>query len=345
MPHYANLHLDRPAPRVMVATLNRPQRMNALTFSMFDELGRLCSDVGEDDDVQALVLTGAGRAFCAGLDLDDAAILSGMTAMDFMRGQERWANAVAGFRLLPKPVIAAVNGAAAGAGFSLALAADIRLAAPTARFNAAFVKIGLSGGDCGSSWMLPRIVGLGHASEILLTGRFVEATEAARIGLVNRVVSAEDLVTEAVTLAASITANSPLGVRLTKQVVQVNVDAPSLHAALEIENRNQALTARTEDMREALQAFRDRREPHFSGQLCRYEQISYLPGRVRSQSRTVLPPPLASSCPPGLNATQQTRATWPTRTRCCWPLAGRTPAPCRPSRRWPAAARSGLTSI
>jgi enoyl-CoA hydratase/carnithine racemase len=274
MPDYANLHLDRPVPHVMVATLSRPQRMNALTFAMFDELGRLCSDVGEDDEVQALVLTGAGRAFCAGLDLDDAAILSRMTAMDFMRGQERWANALTGFRLLPKPVIAAVNGAAAGAGFSLALAADIRLAAPTARFNAAFVKIGLSGGDCGSSWMLPRIVGLGHASEILLTGRFVEAAEATRIGLVNRMVPAEDLVTEAVTLATSITANSPLGVRLTKQVIQVNVDAPSLPAALEIENRNQALTARTEDMREALQAFRERREPHFSGQLFRDKERS-----------------------------------------------------------------------
>src|SRR5579862_7906053 len=265
MPHYANLHLDRPAPRVMVATLNRPQRMNALTFSMFDELGRLCSDVGEDDDVQALVLTGAGRAFCAGLDLDDAAILSGMTAMDFMRGQERWANAVAGFRLLPKPVIAAVNGAAAGAGFSLALAADIRLAAPTARFNAAFVKIGLSGGDCGSSWMLPRIVGLGHAYEILLTGRLIDADEAARIGLVNRVVPAPDLLTAALDLAELIAANSPFGVRLTKQMVQVNVDAPSLEAAAELENRNQALAAGTKDMAEAFLAFREKRAPTFTG--------------------------------------------------------------------------------
>jgi enoyl-CoA hydratase len=167
--------------------------------------------------------------------------------------------------LLPKPVIAAVNGAAAGAGFSLALAADIRLAAPAARFNAAFVKIGLTGGDCGSSWMLPRIVGLGHASDILLTGRFVDADEAARIGLVNRVVPAQDLRQEAIALATSITDNSPLGVRLTKQVVQMNVDAPSLHAALEVENRNQALASRTEDMNEALQAFVERRKPSFSG--------------------------------------------------------------------------------
>jgi enoyl-CoA hydratase/carnithine racemase len=265
MPGYENLLIERAARGVMIATLNRPQQMNALTLSMFGELQRLCDEVADDDQVQALVMTGAGRGFCAGLDLADAARLPAMSVADFLRGQETWANAIAGFRLLPKPVIAAVNGAAAGAGFSLALAADIRLAAPAARFNAAFVKIGLSGGDCGSSWMLPRIVGLGHASDILLTGRFVESDEAARIGLVNRVVPAEQLRQEAVALATSITANSPLGVRLTKQVIQVNVDAPSLQAALEIENRNQALTSRTEDMAEALQAFLERRTPTFSG--------------------------------------------------------------------------------
>jgi enoyl-CoA hydratase len=265
MPDYENLRLERAAGGVMIATLNRPRQMNALTFAMFDELRRLCDDVADDDEVQALVMTGAGRGFCAGLDLADAARLPAMTAASFLRGQETWAHAIAGFRLLPKPVIAAVNGAAAGAGFSLALAADIRLAVPAARFNAAFVKIGLTGGDCGSSWMLPRIVGLGHASDILLTGRFVDADEAARIGLVNRVVPAENLRQEAVALATSITANSPLGVRLTKQVIQVNVDAPSLQAALEIENRNQALASRTDDMTEALQAFLERRSPTFSG--------------------------------------------------------------------------------
>jgi enoyl-CoA hydratase len=265
MPDYENLHLERPARGVMIATLNRPQQMNALTLAMFDELRRLCDDVANDDEVQALVMTGAGRGFCAGLDLTDAATLPAMTVTNFLRRQETWANAIAGFRLLPKPVIAAVNGAAAGAGFSLALAADIRLAAPAARFNAAFVKIGLTGGDCGSSWMLPRIVGLGHASDILLTGRFVNADEAARIGLVNRVIPAENLRQEAVALATSITTNSPLGVRLTKQVIQVNIDAPSLPAALEIENRNQAITSHTEDMTEALQAFVEQRTPTFTG--------------------------------------------------------------------------------
>jgi enoyl-CoA hydratase len=259
------LRIDQPVPGVLVATLHRPQRLNALTFGMFHQLRRLCDDAADDAAVRTVVLTGAGRGFCAGLDLEDAARLPGMTVTEFLEGQEGWANAITAFRRLPKPVIAAVNGAAAGAGFSLALAADIRIASPAARFNAAFVKIGLTGGDCGSSWMLPRIVGLGRAYEILLTGRFVDAEEAADIGLINRVVGADELLSEAVKLAETITANSPLGVRLTKQVVQTNVDAPSLEAAVEVENRNQALASRSNDMAEALQAFLEKRPASFTG--------------------------------------------------------------------------------
>jgi len=265
MATYETLLVDRPRAGIVVATLNRPDRLNALTFGMFDELARLAADTGADDRVRVLVLTGAGRGFCAGLDLADAATLPDMTAARFLEGQESWSRAVTSFRRLPKPVIAAVNGPAAGAGFSLALAADIRIAAPAARFNAAFIRIGLTGGDCGSSWMLPRIVGLGRAYEILLTGRLVEADEAERIGLVNRVVPAEDLLTCALEMAELIAANSPLGVRLTKQMVQVNVDAPSLDAAVELENRNQTLAAGTQDMVEAFTAFREKRPPAFTG--------------------------------------------------------------------------------
>jgi enoyl-CoA hydratase/carnithine racemase len=259
------VQIDRPVAGVVVATLNRPQRMNALTFGMFGQLQTFCDDVAADDTVRAVILTGAGRGFSAGLDLDDAGTLPGMSAAQFLQRQEGWANAITSFRRLPKPVIAAVNGAASGAGFSLALAADIRLATPAARFNAAFVKIGLTGGDCGSSWMLPRIVGLGHAYEILLTGRLVESDEAARIGLVNRIVAPDDLLREAITLAETINANSPLGVRLTKQVIQINIDAPSLEAAVEMENRNQTLASRSPDMTEALTAFREKRPPSFAG--------------------------------------------------------------------------------
>jgi enoyl-CoA hydratase len=262
---YTTLDVERPVDGVAVATLNRPDKLNAITFRMFEEWRELCEEIAADDTVRALVVTGAGRAFCAGLDLADAATLREMTVPEMMRGQESWADATAGFHRLAKPVIAAVNGAAAGAGFSLALAADIRLAAPGARFNAAFVRIGLSGGDCGSSYFLPRVVGAGRAAEILLTGRFVAAQEAAEIGLVNRVVDADALVQQAVELAQQIAANTPFGVMLTKRVLQQNIDAPSLTAALEVENRNQVLTTRTEDMAEALDAFLGKRAPRYLG--------------------------------------------------------------------------------
>lgn len=262
---YETVTLQRPAEGVALLTLARPDRLNAITFRMFEEWQQLCDEVAEDDSVRVLVVTGAGRAFCAGLDLSEAGSLAGMSVPEMMRGQESWADATAAFARLPQPVIAAVNGAAAGAGFSLALAADIRIATPQARFNAAFVRIGLSGGDCGSSYFLPRIVGSGRAAEILMTGRFVEADEAAAIGLVNRVVAPEQLLDEALATAGQIAANSPFGVLLTKRVLQQNVDAPSLTAALEVENRNQVLTSRTADMHEALTAFREKRPPRYSG--------------------------------------------------------------------------------
>ncbi|HEY3000854.1 MAG TPA: enoyl-CoA hydratase/isomerase family protein [Kribbellaceae bacterium] len=262
---FETLTLDHRQPDVAVATLNRPERLNALNFQMFDDLHALGTRLATDESVRVLVLTGAGRAFCAGLDLDDASTLPDMTTTEFLRGQESWARAITCFQRVPIPVIAAVNGAAAGAGFSLALAADIRIAAAGARFNAAFIKVGLTGGDCGSTWALPRIVGLGHAYDILLTGRFVDAEEAFRIGLVKQVVPADELLPAALELASTIVANSPLGVRLTKQAVQQNVDAPSLQAAVDLENRIQALAAGTADMREALTAFRDKRAPTFTG--------------------------------------------------------------------------------
>ena len=194
IPDLAHIEVEATDEGVAVATLARPEKLNALTFDMFDEIRRLAHWLDGDDTVRALVLTGSGRGFCAGLDLASAQRLPGLDAHDMLRQQEGWAAGITSLATITKPVIAAVNGAAAGAGFSLALAADIRLCTPEARFNAAFVRIGLSGGDCGSSWLLPRIVGLGRASEILLTGRFVNADEAERIGLVNRVVPAADLI-------------------------------------------------------------------------------------------------------------------------------------------------------
>jgi enoyl-CoA hydratase/carnithine racemase len=265
MREYEGLRLERPADGVLLVTLDRAAKFNALTFAMFDNITALCRDLEGDPTVRTVVLTGAGRGFCGGLDLDAVAELLEMSPFEFLRGQEKWAGASLALHHLTTPVIAAVNGPAAGAGFSLALACDVRIASTAAKFNAAFIRIGLTGGDMGSSWLLPRIVGLGLANELLLTGRFVQPDEAARIGLVNRVVEPEELIPAALELASAIRANSPFGVRVTKQVVQANLGAGSLAQGIELENRNQALAAATSDMREALAAFREKRPAIFTG--------------------------------------------------------------------------------
>lgn len=241
---------------VLLVTLNRPHRLNALTFEMFDELERICGRAEHDTDVRVMVVTGRGSGFCSGLDLDLVATLPGMEAPDMLAGQQRWARGITALCRLPKPVIAAVNGAAAGAGFGLALAADIRIAAASARFNAPFVRIGLSGGDVGISWLLPRVVGLGHAAEILLTGRMIDADDALRRGLVSGVVADSELLGTATALAREIAAHSPFGVRLTKQVLHANAGASSLETALELENRTQVLATRTRDVADAMAARR-----------------------------------------------------------------------------------------
>jgi enoyl-CoA hydratase/carnithine racemase len=261
---YETLLVERPRDGVVLVTLNRPDRMNAITFQMFDELHALCGELLKDQSARVVIVTGRGRGFCAGLDLDDAETLPDMSAHEMMLGQQHWAGAFANFHELPQPVIAAVNGAAAGGGLGLALAADIRLASPEARFNAAFVRIGLSAGDVGVSWSLPRVVGMGHAAEIMLTGRFVDAEEAAAIGLVNRVVPADELLDAALEVAEQIAFNTPFGVTLTKRVLNANVDAGSLSQAIEVENRGQTLATRGADFREALAAFRAKRAPQFT---------------------------------------------------------------------------------
>ncbi|MCW2985351.1 MAG: enoyl-CoA hydratase/isomerase family protein [Conexibacter sp.] len=262
---YETLTLTHPRPGIALITLNRPDRLNALTFRMFDEFHWVAAEIAADPSVRAVVMTGEGRGFCSGLDLDQAATLPDMTASEMMLGQERWAGSMVALHELPQPVIAAVNGAATGGGLGVALAADIRIASPEARFNAAFVRIGLSAGDIGVSWSLPRIVGLGRASEILLTGRFVDAEEAERIGLVNQVVPADELLDAAFAIGEQIAANSPFGVMLTKRVVHANVDASGLRNAIETENRGQTLATRGSDFPEALSAFRERRTPAFTG--------------------------------------------------------------------------------
>ena len=262
---HPHLEVTAPEPGVVVVTLSRPAQLNALTFEMFTALERLLRQLDADDDVRAIVLTGAGRGFCSGLDLAAASAIGDLSIPQNLHGQATWASPVIAMRTIGTPVVAAVNGAAAGAGLALALAADVRLASPDARFTAAFVRIGLSGGDVGTSWLLPRVVGLGHASEMLLTARTVQADEAVAIGLVNRVVPADELLTEAVELAAGIARHSSFAVTATKRVLQRNIDATSIDAAVDLENALQVLACRTDDMAEALAAFREKRTPVWTG--------------------------------------------------------------------------------
>jgi len=246
-----------------VLTLNRPERLNALTWELMRELHDRLDEIREDSSIRLLVLTGAGRGFCSGLDIMRDNPLGGEdSVLQVLERQELVADLAVKVRKLPIPVIAAVNGPAAGAGFALALASDIRLCTPEAKFSAAFVRIGISACDIGVSYMLPRIVGHGAASEIMLTGNLVDAEWARRIGLVSRVVDG-DVVEAALEFGKDITRNSPFGVRMTKEVLAMSVDAPSIEAAVEMENRTQVLCTRTDDMAEAVAAFKEKREAEF----------------------------------------------------------------------------------
>ena len=262
---YETLLLESPAGGVVQVTLNRPERLNAMTVGMFHELESVARTIGDDRDIRVVIITGAGKAFCAGYDLDDAEELAALSALGMLDRQERAARAVSALRALPVPVIAAVNGPAAGGGLSLALVADIRLGSPSAKFNAAFVRIGLSAGDLGASWMLPRLIGPSAAAEIGFTGRMVEAGEAERLGLLNHVTGEDDLLDQTLTMAGQICANSPGGIRISKRALQANMEVASFAAALELENRGQALLTRCDDMTEALEAFKAKRAPNFSG--------------------------------------------------------------------------------
>jgi enoyl-CoA hydratase/carnithine racemase len=263
---YETLELTQPSPGVIVLTLNRPDRYNAMTNTMFAELEHAAIALNADDACRVVIMTGAGKAFCAGYDLADADELPHLGAIGMLDQQERAARALHALRSMRVPLIAAVNGPAAGGGFSLALAADIRLVAEGAKFNAAFVKIGLSAGDLGASWLLTRLIGPAATSEICFTGRFVAAEEAVELGLANALSAPDALMPDAIAMAESIVANSPGGVQLSKRALQANMEISSYAAALELENRGQALLTRGADMPEALAAFKEKRKPVFTGQ-------------------------------------------------------------------------------
>lgn len=246
-PQLDTLKLDVHPGRIAVLTVNRPDRMNSQTPRMFAEFGVVAHAL-RDSDARALIVRGAGdRAFCAGFDLDEISVLTCMGIREFLQFQEQAAGGLAALRQLPFPVIAAVHGAASGGGLSLALAADFRLISPAAKFNAAFVRVGLSVGELSNSWQLTRLIGYGRAAELSFTGRIVGAEEAVRIGLANRIIEQSELMDEAFTVARAISAHPIGAVRIAKRALQRNQEVHSLAGALELERRGRALLAFTHE--------------------------------------------------------------------------------------------------
>ncbi len=260
--------VDRPLAQVARITFNRPERRNAMNAALlggyYDALGAL----RDDRTCRVIVLTGAGPGFCAGLDLAEGVKLPDLAGLGRpqagMKVQQYIANLIPLMRSQPQPIIAAVNGSASGGGLALTLGSDIRIAAQSARFNVAFIKVGLSACDIGTSWLLPRLIGASRAYELMLTGRFVDAEEALRIGLVTSVASDDGLLDAALAEAELILANGPFGVRMTKEVMWSQLEIGSMQAGIDLENRTQILSSFAGDMEEAMAAFMAKRPPNFT---------------------------------------------------------------------------------
>jgi enoyl-CoA hydratase len=258
---------DRSHPEITILRLNRPERMNALDENLIGVIYRSLSTIAEDATQRVVIITGVGNAFCAGLDIKASVRWreKPQSVVARFARQELFAGMIKRIRELKQPVIAAVNGPAAGAGLGLALAADIRIASPLARFMIASIRLGITAGECGISYFLPRLIGASRASEVMLTGRPIEAEEAAHIGLVSRLMPADELMSGAVEIAHAILANSPFGVTQTKKIMWTNLEAPSLDAALDLENRAQLVTLYSDDFAEATRAFVEKRKAVFKG--------------------------------------------------------------------------------
>jgi enoyl-CoA hydratase len=260
--------VEHPRPSVALVTLNRPERMNAMAFDVMIPLRDALAEVSLDNAVRVVVLTGAGAGFCSGADLEDSGVVpnvAGLTRTTIaLRSMELLDDVIRQLRAMHQPVVAAVNGPAIGGGFCLAMAADIRIAAPDAFFRAAGVNNGLTSSELGISYLLPRAIGSSRAFEIMLTGRDVTSEEAERIGIVSRTVPAERLLDDCYALAERIIGLSRVGIELTKRLLWSSLDASSLHAHMDHEGVTQLyVRLTTENFEESVRARRERREPVF----------------------------------------------------------------------------------
>jgi len=267
--NYETLQVDKRGGADWV-TFNRPDRLNTLNHRMIDELLHYFGERTMDHATRVIVLRGAGRAYCAGLDLDNNAgsekayELDGGGPAEMLRLQRRISEIVMRMRRCPQPIVSLVHGPACGGGFAFALASDIRIAGESARMNAAFIRLGLSACDIGVSYFLPRLVGVSVASELMMTGRFIHAERALRTGLVSEVVPDAQLEQAAASYVDDLLAAAPLGLRLTKECLNHSIDAASLEAAVAMEDRNQVLCLHTQDFKEGVAAFMEKRPPRYA---------------------------------------------------------------------------------
>jgi enoyl-CoA hydratase len=264
----AFVEVSTPHPHVALVTLNRPERMNAMAFDVMIPLRDRLREIGYDNDVRVVVITGAGRAFCSGADLEDPGVIPNVDGLTLptmaLRSMELLDDVIGTIRRLHQPVIAAINGPAIGGGFCLALSADIRLASDSAYFRAAGINNGLTAAELGLSFLLPRAIGQSRASEVMLTGRDVRADEAERIGLVSQVVNGDALLTTCYETADRIIGWSRAGVELTKRQLWNSLDASSLQTHMDAEGTTQLFVRiTTQNFEEAVRARKEKRPPQF----------------------------------------------------------------------------------
>jgi enoyl-CoA hydratase len=260
--------VDHPRSEVAVLTMNRPERLNAMSIELVNELYEALSAAGDDNTCRVVVLTGAGRAFSSGLDLKDYGVVPNIDGLQVgqiaQRSMRAYSRLVPLIRHLPQPVIAAVNGPAFGGGMCLTLACELRIASSSAVFNATGIVNGLTSTEMAASYLLPRLIGAAHSNDLLLTGRRIDAEEAFRMGLVSRVTDDGAVLDEALSMASRICDFSAYGVAMTKDILWVNLETTSLESAIEIEDRNQLMLGFTENLPEAIRAFDEGRQPVYT---------------------------------------------------------------------------------
>jgi enoyl-CoA hydratase len=257
--------VDRHDDFIRIVKLNRPQKLNAMNAALMSAIADTMEALRQDNQCRVVILTGEGRGFCSGLDLDDSGIVPNIDNLTVpriaMRAIEHFAAVVPAMRRVRVPIIAAINGPAYGGGMCLTLGADIRICNESAVFNATGINNGLTSTELGSSWLLPRLIGFSRSNEIMLTGRNVHAEEAERIGLVSKVLPDDQLLEEALRIAGKIAKLSPHGVAMTKETLWASMEIPGLEASLGLENRNQILLGMTTNLEEAIKARKEKREP------------------------------------------------------------------------------------